>query len=592
MCGICGILNFRKQSIVSQETISKMNDSIAHRGPDDSGTHIDRFIGLGHRRLSIIDIQNGRQPMCNENGRIWITYNGEVYNHEELKKQLMKKDHKFNTNCDTEVIIHAYEEWGTECVLKFNGMFAFAIWDSNDETLFLARDRLGIKPLYYTISSGNFLFASEIKALLKHPSVKTEVQLSSIPEYLFSTSLFDNHTMFKDIYSLPAGHTAVFENGAIKISEYWDINLDDDKYTSLSIEQYKEQINDLLNDSVGMRLMSDVPYGSLLSGGLDSSLVSASAAKHAKQRLRTFSIEFTKNMGLGRDDDSDTKYARLMAEAFDTDHWDFIIEPNEYSGCHEKVTWHMEKPVELTTPSLFLLHKNLKKYITVVLSGEGSDELFGGYYFFLNKVKNNEIDEFPWAPYSGEVSMLLNDEIKRETCYQEKVKSSLQGLLNKTKTADLLNKVLYLFIKVYLLEMLERQDKTSMAWGIETRVPFLDHRLVELVANIPSKYKISGESEKHILKESFKDFIPSEIIDRKKKPFPFPIDPDSIIKQRNIANKLVQSGNSRIANYFDKKNTDDFFHKRNKFKNIESLAIFRTSFAMIAVEQWHKAFGV
>ena len=591
MCGICGIYNFGDGAPISDKILIDMNNALTHRGPDDSGVYIDKNIALAHRRLSIIDLENGRQPMANEDNTVWIIYNGEIYNFMELKKQLAEKGHIFKTNCDTEVIIHSYEEYGIDCILKFNGMFAFAVWDSREETLFLARDRLGIKPLYYTVSNGNFIFASEIKALLKHPFVKAEVEKGSIPEYLFCTSLLGSNTMFKNINTLPAGHTMVFKNGVKKVTEYWDLVLKNAEVDELSFNEYKELISSILEDSVRMRLMSDVPFGSLLSGGLDSSLISALATKHVKQKLKTFSMEYTKNLDMGGQN-SDTKFADLMAKTFKTDHKEFIFEPEEYYGFHEKVTWHMEKPVELTAPSLYLLHNKLKKYVTVVLSGEGSDELFGGYFFFLQNAKDNRLREFPWAPYFDEVSMLLNKNIEKETGFRENVKSSLDRFLNKHNTDDFLNRVLYLFIKIYLLEMLERQDKTSMAWGIETRVPFLDHRLVELIVNIPSRYKIKDGSDKHILKESFRGFIPDEILDRKKKPFPFPIDPESVIRQRNEANRLVQSGKSRVASYFDKKKTDDFFHKRNSFKNIDNLAIFRTSYAMIALELWHKAFGI
>jgi asparagine synthase (glutamine-hydrolysing) len=591
MCGICGIYNFGNSAPVSDKILIDMNNALSHRGPDDSGIYINKNIAFAHRRLSIIDLENGRQPMANEDNTVWITYNGEIYNFMELKKQLAEKGHVFKTNCDTEVIIHSYEEYGTDCVLKFNGMFAFAVWDSREKILFLARDRLGIKPLYYTISNGNFVFASEIKALLRHPSVKTEVEKKSIPEYLFCTSLLGSNTMFKNISALPAGHMVLFKNGNNKVTQYWDLELKSAPVDELSFDQYKELIFSILDDSVRMRLMSDVPFGSLLSGGLDSSIISALATKHVKQELKTFSMEYSRNIEMGTQS-LDTKFANLMAKVFKTDHREFIFRPEEYYGFHEKVTWHMEKPVELTTPSLYLLHNKLKKYVTVVLSGEGSDELFGGYFFFLQNAKDRRLREFPWAPYFDEVSMLLNGNIEKETGFRESVKYSLDSMLTKHNTEDFLNRVLYLFIKIYLLEMLERQDKTSMAWGVETRVPFLDHRFVELIVNIPSRYKIKDGSEKYILKESFRGFIPDEILDRKKKPFPFPVDLRSVISQRNDANRLIQSGKSRIADYFDKKRTDDFFHKRNNFKNIDNLAIFRTSYAMIALELWHKAFGV
>jgi len=590
MCGICGIYNFERDQLISKEILIDMNNALAHRGPDDFGYYINNFVAFGHRRLSVIDIQGGRQPMTNEDDTIWVTYNGEIYNYLELNKHLVKKGHKFKTNCDTEVIVHAFEEYGTDSVLKFNGMFAFAIWDSKNQLLFLARDRLGIKPLYYTISDGNLIFASEIKAILKHPSVKAEVELNSIPEYLFCTSLLNSNTMFKNIYSVPPGHTVVFKNKTKQVSEYWDIHLTDMHEDDNSTHRYKHELVDLLNNSVRMRLMSDVPFGSLLSGGLDSSLISALATKHVKN-LKTFAMEYSKNLEIGRET-SDTKFANLMADTFQTDHTEFIFEPDEYHSALRKVTWHIEKPIELTTPSLFLLHKNIKKHITVVLSGEGADELFGGYFFFLKEARKGQVNEFPWAPFFDQVSMLINPDIEIQTRFKERVRSSLNMMLNKYESNDFLNKVLYLFIKIYLLEMLERQDKTSMAWGVEARVPFLDHRFVQYIANIPSIYKLKNDNEKFILKDSFKDFLPAEIINRKKKPFPFPVDPRSIIKQKNIANELVQSGTSNISNYFKKKETDNFFNKRGNYREIDNLAIFRTSHSMIFLEIWHEVFGV
>ena len=592
MCGICGIYNFNKDAPISKDTLNSMNDAILHRGPDDSGVYISEYIGLGHRRLSIIDLQHGKQPMSNEDHTIWVTYNGEIYNYQDLKKDLSKKGHIFKTNCDTEIIVHAYEEYNADCILRFNGMFAFGIWDNTNNTLFLARDRLGIKPLYYTISDGNFIFSSEIKSILQHPSTHAEVEISSIPEYFFCTSLLDSKTMFKNIFSLPAGYTLTFKNESKHIKKYWDLQPKNISEEQTSCENYQDHIFSLLDDSVRMRLMSDVPFGSLLSGGLDSSLISALAAKHVTGKLKTFSMEYSKNIPLSQSN-LDTEYARRMAKKFNTDHQEFMYEEEEYFDCFQHVTWQMEKPIELTTPSLYLLHKNIKKYVTVVLSGEGADELFGGYFFFLDKAqKDNQLFEFPWAPYFEEVSMLLDTDIERETSFRENIKSSLRDLLNRYKTDDFLNSVLFLFIKIYLLEMLERQDKTSMAWGVETRVPFLDHRFVEYVANIPSKYKFNNGEEKYILKKSFRDFLPSEIIKRKKKPFPFPIDPRFLYKQKNLANDLIQSGNSKISIYFNKKQTNDFFNRRNNFKGIDSLAIFRTAHSMIALELWHKAFGV
>lgn len=590
MCGICGICDFESETPVSAQILTDMSEAIVHRGPDDQGLYVGSHVGLGHKRLSIIDLKTGQQPMSNEDETVWITYNGEIYNFQSLRSDLIQKGHLFKTQSDTEVVVHSFEEYGTECVQRFNGMFAFALWDLKTETLFLARDRLGVKPLYYSISGGSLIFASEIKALLRHPAVRAQVEVNAIPEYLFCTALSDGRTMFKDIHSLPPGHALVFKNKQLREIEYWDL-----KAVPLpaepSFDQCREHTLALLDESVRMRLMSDVPFGSLLSGGLDSSFVSALATRHVHHRLKTFSMEYSKNNEQNQST-SDTKYANLMAQAFNTDHKEFIFHPDDYHDILQRVIWHVEKPIELTAPSVYLLYKRLKEDITVVLSGEGADELFGGYYFFLKEARTNTLREFPWAPYFKEVSLLLDDEVEKQTRFREAIPCALDDRLRRFESDDYMNRVLYLFVKVYLVEMLERQDKTSMAWSVEARVPFLDYRLVEYIANLPSQYKFRDGVEKYLLKACANGVVPSEIVARKKKPFPFPVDPRSIYDQKNTANSLVQSGNSRIARYFKKKETDDFFHKRNAFAGLDNLAIFRTSYAMIALEQWHQAFGV
>jgi asparagine synthase (glutamine-hydrolysing) len=590
MCGICGIYNFNHKPL-KKRVLERMTQLLSHRGPDDHGLYIDDFTGLGQRRLSIIDIAQGRQPMCNEDSSIWVTYNGEIYNFREIKSKLEKKGHRFKSHCDTEVIVHAYEEYNTDCLSEFNGMFAFALWDKKTGTLFLARDRLGIKPLYYCIAGESFIFASEIKAILGHPDVKTEIEQNSIPEYLFCTTLLNGKTMFKNIFSLPPGYMLVVNNGNRRLNQYWDIKLTGEGKRAGSFGNDAEHILALLEDAVRIRMVSDVPLGSLLSGGLDSSLVSALASGYTPQKLKTFAMEYSHNSALNKSN-SDTTYAHLMAGSFRTEHKEFIFQPDDYRDVLEKVIWHVEKPVELTTPSLYLLYHKLKSDVTVVLSGEGADELFGGYFFFLNAHAKGPLSEFPWAPYFEEVSLLLNPEMERETGFRERVRTTLTEMMDHPGTDDYLNKLLYLFLKLYLLEMVERQDKTSMAWAVEARVPFLDHRLVEYVANVPSQYKMHQGIEKFILKEIGKEILPAEITGRKKKPLPFPIDPKTVIKQRNIANDLVQSGNSKISAYFDKKRTDAFFNKRDYFKKVDNLAIFRTSYALIALEVWHKVFGV
>lgn len=587
MCGICGIYNYNKERYIDEKLIMQMEDAIAHRGPDGRGRYVNEFIGLGHVRLSIIDLAGGSQPISNENKTMWIIFNGEIYNYKAIRKDLRLKGHQFSTDSDTEVIIHAYEEYGTDCVHQLNGMFAFAIWDSRQDTLFLARDRIGIKPLYYAMVDGNFIFGSEIKAILKHPLMDAKVELKAIPEYLFSTVLLDDHTMFKDIKTLQAGHTLLVKNKHVFVNNYWDLVLGDDE--EKAFEVYQDDSYKLLHRSIQERLMSDVPLGTLLSGGLDSSLVSAITANSLSHKLRTFSMEFVKNNEM-KSRNSDTYYASIVAEQFKTHHQEYALETDAYHRQLEHVIWHVEKPVELTAPSLYLLFKQLKKDVSVVLSGEGADEIFGGYFFFLKH--KGKPSEFPWAPYYQQVSSLLKPEINQKTHYQERIETTINDMYKRHQTHDDMNKQLYLFIKLYLVEMLERQDKTSMAWGVESRVPFLDHRLVEYVVNMPSRYKIHNGIEKYILKEASRRILPQEVIDRKKKPCPFPIDPMTLHRNKNKAKELIASGNSKIAQYFDKTKVNHLLDRKEQYKNIDSLAIFRTSFSLISLEKWHRAFGV
>ncbi len=591
MCGICGVFNMGKDEEVSAATLASMNAELSHRGPDDYGTYLDRFIGLGHRRLSVIDLANGKQPFGNEERTVWITYNGEIYNYRELRRELSEKGHHFITNCDTEVIVHAYEEYGPDCVLKFNGMFAFAVWDAEKQALFLARDRLGIKPLYYGIYGSSFIFASEIKAILRHPAVKAEVEIGAIPEYLLCTSLLESKTMFKNILSVPPGNMLTVENGTLKKRQYWAMERNGICHQGDSFDDCCEGVRAFLDSAVGMEVVSDVPLGTLLSGGLDSSLVSALATKHVSGRLRTFSMGYNRSRTL-RTDDTDPHYAGLVATAYHTDHTELMFQPEDYFDVMRRVTWHVEKPVELTSPSLFLLYRGVKPKATVVMSGEGADELFAGYYFFLNACPSKDLIEFPWAPYFDQVSMLLDPVIDKETDYKHRVRTILAEELAALETEDRVNRLLFLFLKYYLVEMLERLDKTSMAWGVESRVPYLDHRLVEYVVGMPSRYKSTTDSGKILLKNIAAGILPVDIVRRKKRPVPIPVDPKTVWNERNRANQLVQSPASPISRYFDKKKVDDFFKKRAEFAAADDLAIYRTSHALIALDAWHSAFGV
>lgn len=591
MCGICGVLDLGRERPAPAEVVASMTAQLRHRGPDDCGVHIDRFLGLGHRRLSVIDLANGKQPLGNEDGSVWVTYNGEIYNYRELRRELAGRGHRFATETDTEVIVHAYEEYGEQCVLQFNGMFAFALWDRNRERLLLARDRIGIKPLYYARRGPTFLFASEIKSLLVHPAVSAELDLDAVPEYLLCTALLESKTMFRGIRSLPPGTALIVENGAVRQYRYWSPERDAFHHKGDSFEDCRDRVRGLLDAAIRMEMVSDVPLGTLLSGGLDSSLVSAMATKHVPGRLKTFSMDYDRNKGVQREG-TDPEYACLVAAACHTDHTELVFQPRDYFDAMRRATWHVEKPVDLTSPSLFLLYRGVKPEATVVMSGEGADELFAGYYFFLDRCAGARPVEFPWAPYFEEVSSLLDPEFERATGYRERLRAVLADEMTALDTEDELNKVLYLFLRYYLVDMLERLDKTSMAWGVESRVPFLDHRMVEFVLTMPSAYKAAPGSEKILLKSIAAGLLPESVIRRKKRPVPVPVDPKTVFDMCRRADGLVQAAGSRIGSYFDRRKVHDFFRKRAEYAAIDDLALYRTSHALIALDCWHTAFGM
>ena len=421
--------------------------------------------------------------------------------------------------------------------------------------------------------------------------MSAEVDARAIPEYLLCTTLLDSRTMFRNVQSLRPGATLMVQDGVVSTSQYWSLATNGLGHNGDAFVDCRDQVRDLLDSSVNLMMVSDVPLGTLLSGGLDSSIVSALAARQIHGRLKTFSMGYHNSRTI-RPDDTDPHYAHLVASAYQTDHADLLFQPTEYSDVMRTVTWHVEKPVDLTSPSLFLLYRGVKPTVTVVMSGEGADELFAGYYFFLEGHQNGEPLEFPWAPYLDEVSALLDPSFARETGCVEHIRATLAEELLALHTDDRLNTFLFLFLKYYLVDMLERLDKTSMAWGVESRVPFLDHRLVEYVINMPSSYKASRTSEKILLKSIASDILPAEVVMRKKRPVPIPVDPRTVLMQNKRANELVQSPDSRIGNYFNKRQVDDFFKRKGQFKTTDNLAVYRTAHALIALDAWHSTFGV
>ncbi len=373
MCGICGIYHLDQNQDVSEDVLIKMRDLMTHRGPDDAGIYLNGNIGLGHRRLSIIDLSGSPQPMCNEDGTIWLVYNGEIYNFVEIREELLKKGHQFRTKGDSEVLVHLYEECGIEGLQKLNGMFAFCIWDQRKRILYAARDRIGIKPFYYYWNGQSFIFASELKAIFEHPIVNIEIDPSCLREFFAFGDLFRKETLLKNIYKLEAGYHLVIKNDKLKTRKYWDIDtLKDDNF--LSEKEAIERLDELLYEAIQRRMISDVPLGVFLSGGVDSSMIAAYMAKIAKEPILTYSVGYPEEGG------NEFKYSELIAKYLKSNHTKLILDSKHYFSLLEKMIWHFDMPLKnIASISLYSIAQRTKGKATVVLMGQGSDELFAGY---------------------------------------------------------------------------------------------------------------------------------------------------------------------------------------------------------------------
>lgn len=563
MCGICGVFSTNGHERPDITGLSRMNSKILHRGPDDDGVFIDGPVGLAMRRLSIIDVAGGHQPICNEDGTLWIVYNGEIYNHSALRRDLERKGHRYRTTSDTETIVHLYEEYGADCVNLLRGMFAFVIWDKRKQLLFAARDRLGIKPFYYRFVDGVFIFASEIKALLAYPGVRPEFNQSTLGEYLAFGYLSGEDTMFSHIRRLPAAHTLeVTIGGELSIRRYWDmpqLTCDNRKY-----DEYVRSYRDLLEQCVSSHLMSDVPLGVFLSGGLDSSAVAALTTKIRGEAIQTFSV------GYEEDAYSELPYATAVARHIGSKHHEVKVSSQAFFDALPKLIWHEDEP--LAWPSsvpLYFVARLAREHVTVVLTGEGSDETLAGYDRYAWTLVNARFDPVyrrltpsamrQWVRDAIRTSALLPAPLARklrhtflgrdgsswESLFFDNFYSAFsagdQGTLltdavkNRAGDpyaapiscwnrfhGDLLHKMLYTDINTYLQELLMKQDQMSMAASIESRVPFLDHVLVEFTAGVPGEFFIRGTSGKHILKSAVADLLPASIVHRKKMGFPTP----------------------------------------------------------------------
>ncbi len=611
MCGITGIYGLEDKNI-----IRKMTDIISHRGPDDRGYYNNENVSLGHRRLSIIDLsEKGKQPMTNEDGDIVIVYNGEIYNYKELREKL--KNHKFKSNTDTEVIIHLYEEYGEDCLGYLRGMFAFAIYDKKKNRIFLARDRLGIKPLYYTKVGDTLVFASEIKSILQF-GVEREVDRVSLSNYLALRFVNGPRTMFKNIRKLQPGHYIIYENGKGFIKKYWSLEYKSD---NKSEDYYINNLLNLMDESVKLRLMSDVPLGAYISGGIDSGTVAYFMSKHIKN-LKTFSVGFDNK-------EDELKYAKIISDKFKTDHHEIIVKPDT-SKLLPEIVWHFDEPLaDPTAIPTYLLSKKAKENVTVVLTGEGGDETLAGYeqykiiklgkalkYFpfkgllpgIAKRFSGGTLNKFfKYAESLGEKGIdrfeyFLNNLDDNTESYM-----SLVGIFDAKEREEILRKneeinidfsplypkkdwlsgLLEFETKIALPDnLLMKVDKMTMAHAVEARVPFLDHKFVEFSAKIPSNLKLKGFNEKYILRKAMQNKLPREIVNRKKQRFFVPIDNWISKDMKEMTLNLLSEG------AIQKEGLLNYSYINNVFNNYKKSKLYyaRQLWNLLNFELWHRIY--
>jgi len=594
MCGICGIVRTAKGAAFSCALIAGMCDTIVHRGPDDEGIYIDDRAGLGNRRLSIIDVEGGHQPLSNEDGSIWIAYNGEAYNFAETRDALHVRGHVFSTRSDTETMVHAYEEWGAPVFLeRFRGMFAFALWDKKKETLFLIRDRIGIKPLYYTqLPDGTLVFGSELKTILVHPSVRREVDPRALDLYLTLEYVPAPLSMFKNIFKLPAGHFLTWHDGRIEVKKYWDLKPNPHPDKPVDLNAIQDELYAILKESVKLRLVSDVPLGAFLSGGIDSSAVVGLMRELGASPLRTFSIGFKDQTY------NELAHARRIAERFETEHEELILEPKALE-LTEKLIGHLDEPLgDFSIFPTYLVSEMARRHVTVALSGDGGDELFAGYEHYQaqrlagrpgvafaaraagavtrrmrpspkkkgtwNKIRrfteafdhNRGHRHFRWM-------MFLTEGMKKEL-YGPAFQAAIGGIgpiggrdplaahFAAMDGFDPITGELYLDLKTYLVDdIMVKVDRMSMAASLEAREPLLDHKLTEFAFSLPGHLKLHGSTTKWIFKKTLERLLPRETLTRKKEGFSIPIKHWLTTDLRDLMRETLSEKRLREGGWFD-----------------------------------------
>ncbi|HWP43082.1 MAG TPA: asparagine synthase (glutamine-hydrolyzing) [Blastocatellia bacterium] len=628
MCGICGVIGQ-----ADEELIREMLARIAHRGPDDEGVYLTgtssgERAGLGHRRLSIIDLSPaGHEPMADSSGQVWLTFNGEIYNFRELRRELEGRGHRFRSETDAEVIIYAYREWGRACLARLNGMFAFAIWDSADESLFIARDRLGIKPLYYAETPRGFAFASEIKAFFAIEGFERTVDLRAMDQFMTFLWTPDPATVFRGVYKLPPAHYLVYKQGRAEVFEYWDVEFDEDH--SISEDDWVEAVREQVERSVRAQMVSDVPLGAFLSGGLDSSTIVALMTGMSEHKVTTYTFGFRREDLRYDIVDDDVKWARIAGERFGVDYRETIMEPRVMELL-PKLVYHLDEPV--ADPAIitsYLIASAARERLTVLLSGMGGDEVFAGYpRHAAVKVAEayNLIPQFISRPVvaampgarPGRLTALFRNTKKlarsaalpeRErylgfgTYFTEEEKRSLYSpelreatsefdayqehrkYFDRVAGQDFINQMLYIDLKTFLPCLnLTYTDKTSMASSVEVRVPLLDHELVELAARIPARLKLKGLTGKYILKRAARKWLPREIVHRRKAGFTAPVRSWLVRELRDTVEEMLSEANIRRRGYFDYPSVRRLIDDNLSGREDNNLKIFQ----LLTLEQWHR----
>jgi len=635
MCGIAGICNLTDDSAIGLDTLMRMTGVLRHRGPDETGIYIDDRIGMGHARLSIIDLSSGLQPISNEDETMWIVFNGEIFNYPELRDDLIARGHSFYTTSDTEVIIHMYEEYGEDCLDKLNGQFAFAVWDTIKGELFVARDRVGIRPLHYTLNNGKLVFSSEIKSIFQIKEIPRKLDPIALDQIFTFWTTLPSKTAFENIRELPAGHYLKAKAGKIKIERYWDIPYcKPEDRTNSSPEQISQQASELLLDAVKIRLRADVPVGSYLSGGLDSSGLTSLVVKNFNSDVRTFGIRFQE------DDFDEGSHQQQMVSYLNANHTEIEATNENIGQAFSDVMWHGEKPLLRTSPiPLYLLSGLVRQNgIKVVLTGEGADEVFGGYnifretkirkfwssqqnssgraaligklypYIFKNAKLKNSLEKFfskgldqtddalfshmiRWNNTSR-IKTFFSPELKSQIGSYDAYQQLREALPANYQSRDHLAKAQYLEMAIFMTGYLlsSQGDRVAMANSIEIRLPYLDPRVLEFMATVPPKWKILGLNEKHILKKSFKNILPESITARSKHPYRAPITGSLLEgKSGEMTREMLSEKSIKKTGLFDPQKVEKLLKKietNGQATEIESMALV----GMLSAQTIHKKF--